>query len=615
MVLVPVGRLNIIMKCIRGLVHWLQAVILCPMNLDYCFTKRVPGVFIFVMLLTTACSSAQESAGQSTAETTPAAVEPVTSEVPASELAPTDTDVMYHVFSAETLGAEGDFSGAAAAYLEAALISEDPEIAERAARVAVSAGEWQMVALASDRWAMLAPESLDARELAAGSRLREGDYVGAEFQLARILELTASDQARGWQIITALLAPVNDKVRANKVMDNLLKDFSAESNVDALLARSRLSARFGDLNKATELIDRAIVLKPESPDLLAWAGRLAVNRGNAPLALKRYRQAWELDPENSQIAIAYAELLKRNNSLTAAQKVLAQLPDTPEMRFARLVFALDASDRDNAELLYAGFAGAQYTDVSNAAFHAAQSAELLGYQLEAINWYRQVTGERSLRAIMRQAFLLAGLGEVEEARNLLAQLRTQTDPGVRAQSYQAEAQILQDAGRRDEAMQVFNNALADLPEDVSLRYSRALLAVGLDQLELAERDLRQIISVQPENAAAINALGYTLADLTERYAEAEQLILRAYGLQPEDPSIIDSMGWISYRLGRLREAEKYMREAWSALRNAEVAAHLGEVLWARGQKDEARSLWKLGIELESDNEVLIKTLQRFGELP
>ena len=134
-------------------------------------------------------------------------------------------------------------------------------------------------------------------------------------------------------------------------------------------------------------------------------------------------------------------------------------------------------------------------------------------------------------------------------------------------------------------------------------------------LDLAESDLRQIISVQPDNAAAINALGYTLADMTERYDEAERLILQAYGLQPEDASIIDSMGWISYRLGRLHEAEGYLREAWKTMRNAEIAAHLGEVLWTSGQKDEAQSLWKLGLQMESDNEILIKTMQRFGELP
>lgn len=577
--------------------------------------KRVPGVFIFVMLLTTACSTARELPSQPASQPASAATQTTGNEGPVIELPATDSEVMFHVFSAETLGAAGDFSGAASEYLEAALISQDPDIAERAARVAVSANEWQMAALASDRWAMLAPQSLDARELAAGSRLKEGDYVGAEFQLAKILELTASEPPKGWGMVTVLLAPVNDQGRANKVLDNLLRDFKAESSADALFARSQLSAMYGELDVATMQIDQAIVIAPGRADLLAWAGRLAVNLGNESLALKRYRESWQADPENLQVAMSYAELLKRNNDLKTAQEVLAQLPDTPELRFARLVFALDAGDKESAQALYAGFSTTEYEDESNGAFHAAQSAELLELPREAIEWYEKVTGERYLRAVMRKAFLLAGLDEVEEARNVLAQLRTQTDNGVRSQSFLAEAQILQDAGRQEEAMQLLSDALSSLPEDIAIRYTRALLAVGLGQLELAESDLRQIISVQPDNAAAINALGYTLADLTQRYDEAEDLIQQAYELQPEDPSIIDSMGWVSYRRGRLQEAEGYLREAWQALRNAEVAAHLGEVLWAQGQKDEARSLWKLGLHLEDDNEVLLSTMKRFGELP
>jgi len=606
---------NIIMDRYRGLVRWLQAVILRLMNYVYCFMKRVPGVSIFVMLLMTACSSLQESPSPEVVDAAPAKVEPTANDVPDSDLPPTDPDVMYHVFSAEVMGAEGDFSGASAEYLEAALISEDPEIAERAARVAVSAGEWQMVALASDRWAMLDSTSLDARELAAGSRLREGDYVGAEYQLARILDLTAADQAHGWRIVTALLAPANDKVRSNKVLDNLIKDFDAESNVETLFARSQLAARLGDLGKATGLINRAIELEPGRADFYAWSGRLAVNQKNETLALKRYRQAWESGPDDQVIAMAYAELLNRSGDLKSAQAVLAQLPDKPEMRFARIIFTLDAGDAEGAEALYLGFSSANYDDVSETAFHAAQSAELLELPREAIEWYKQVTGERALRATMRQAFLFADLGDVEDARNLLVEFRIQADSGIRSQSYQAEAQILQDAGRRDEALQLLNDAVKALPEDIPLRYARALLAVNLGQLALAESDFRRIISVEPHNAAAINALGYTLADLTDRYEEAEKLILQAYKLQPKDASIIDSMGWVSYRLGRLEEADGYLREAWKALRNAEIAAHLGEVLWARGQKDEARSLWKLGLQMEADNEILIETLRRFGELP
>jgi tetratricopeptide (TPR) repeat protein len=585
------------------------------MNFDYCFMKRVPGVFIFVMLITMACSSAQELPPLPAPNTGPDSAESVKDDVPNKEMIPTDSDVMSHVFSAEILGSEGDFSGAAARYLEAALLSEDPEIAERATRIAVSAGEWQMVALASDRWAMLDPGSLDARELAAGSRLKEGDYVGAEYQLARLLEITTSDKAQGWRIVTSLLAPAPDQARATKVLDSLMKDFGADSNVDILIARSQLAARNRNFEQAVILANTAIELDPENTDSLIWAGRLAISMGNDALALSRYRQAWKTIPQDRQIAMAYAELLKRNNDLTAAQAVLAQLPDTPDMRFARIVFALDANDRDTAKSLYKGFSRSKYVETPEAAFQAAQSAEVLEFHREAIDWYKQVTGELSLRAVMRQAFLLANLGEIEEARTLLIGLRKEAGSGIRSQSYQAEAQILQGVGRQDEALKVLNDAMAVLPEDIPVRYTRALLAVTLGQLELAERDLRQIILAQPDNAAAINALGYTLADLTERYEEAEQLILQAYQLQPEDPSIIDSMGWVSYRLGRLNEAEAYMREAWKVLRNAEVAAHLGEVLWVRGQKDEARSLWILGAQMPGDNKALIETMKRFGEAP
>jgi tetratricopeptide (TPR) repeat protein len=522
---------------------------------------------------------------------------------------------MNHVFAAEVLGSEGDFSAAAAEYLEAALISEDPQIAQRATRIAVSAGEWQMVALASDRWAMLDPASLEARELAAGSRLRDGDYAGAEYRLAQILELTADNPPHGWKVVTALLAPASDHVRAGKVLENLLAEFDAGSNADAQYARSQFAARLGDLDRAMELVDAAIALDPGRADLLEWSGRIAVNLGQDELALERYRRAWRVKPEDPQVAMAYAELLKRKGDTTAGLDVLAQLPDSPQMRFARIVFALDAGDRQSAEALYAGFTEERYADAVDLAFNAAQSAELLDDPEGAIRWYGKVTGEYALRATMRRAFLLAEQGDVSEARNLMTQLRLGGDARIKVQGYQAEAQILQQAGQAEEAMQVLDAALVELPDEFPLRYARALLAVGMGRVDLAEKDLRRAIAEDPDNAVAINALGYTLADLTDRYDEAEALIRLAYELQPDDPSVIDSMGWIAYRRGRLDEAERYLREAWHLLRNPEVAAHLGEVLWVRGYPDEARELWAEGLELEGDQRVLIDTMQRFGEQP
>jgi tetratricopeptide (TPR) repeat protein len=582
------------------------------MKRGYCVMKSTLGGLLMASLWLAACAPAQQTPPEDPVAPFPAPVAEPPAEI---DLKPTDPEVMNHVFAAELLGSEGDFSGAAAEYLEAALISDDPQIAERATRVAISAGEWQMVALASDRWAMLNPASLEAREMAAGSRLREGDYVGAEYRLAQILELTADSPAHGWKVVTALLAPASDQARANKVLESLLQQFDAGSNADAQFARSQFAARLGDLDQAMELADAAIALAPGRADLLAWSGRIAVNMGRNELALERYRQAWLATPQDLQVAMSYAELLKRQGDAGAGLDVLAQLPDTPEMRFARIVFALDAGDRASAETLYAGFTEQRYSGAEDLPFHAAQSAELLDDPDEAIRWYGKVTGENALRATMRRAFLLAESGDIGSARNLMTQLRIRGDTRVKSQSYQAEAQMLQQAGQPEEAMLLLDAALVELPDEFSLRYGRALLAVSMGRIELAETDLRRAIAEDPDNAVAINALGYTLADLTDRYDEAEELIRLAYELQPDDPSVIDSMGWIAYRQGRLDEAERYLREAWHLLRNPEVAAHLGEVLWVRGYPDEARALWAEGREVEGDQRVLIETMQRFGEQP
>jgi len=585
------------------------------MNLSYCFTKRVPGALIFVSLMLSACSGTPDKI---TPADESASLLPDTGAVqstPVEELKPTNAKVMEHVFAAEAFGAEGDFSSAASEYLEAALASDDPEIAERAAKVAVASGEWQKVAMASDRWAVLQPESIDALQLAAGSRLREEDYTGAEYQLGKLLNLTRSDPTLSWEMVAKLLASSNDRDKANKVITHLIEDADAGSNPDALFARSTLAARNGDLQGAADWVQQAIDIDSSRADFLAWSGTLAVNLNNDELALERYRQARALNPSEPGIAMAYAELLKRGGDLESAYKILEGLPDIPEKRFSSVVFALDAEDKAMAMEIYRGFATAQYDDPSEAAFNAAQSAELLELPHDAISWYAKVGGERALRAQLRSAFLYAGLGELDKARQILAQLRIEAGELVITQSYQAESQILKEANRPKEAMLVLNAALQSQPDDEALRYERALLAVDLQQLDLAESDLRQIIEIQPENATALNALGYTLVDLTDRYEEAQQYILKAYELQPLEPSIIDSMGWLAYRLNRLDEAERYLQLAWASTESAEIAAHLGEVLWANDKQDEAREIWTQGLDIESDNVVLLDTLKRFGQYP
>jgi Flp pilus assembly protein TadD len=252
-----------------------------------------------------------------------------------------------------------------------------------------------------------------------------------------------------------------------------------------------------------------------------------------------------------------------------------------------------------------------FEDDEEKSFYQAQAAEALGFDQKAITLYGQVSsGDRALAASIRRAELMAQLGDVAGARRALAELRLQANELAIEESWLAEARILREAGARDQAFHVLDEAIEQLPGSVPILYTRALLAAEIGWIDVAEQDLREIIARQPENAAALNALGYTLADQTERYDEAEALIRQAYILQPHEPSIVDSMGWIAYRQGRLDEAEEFLRRAWKLDQNPEIAAHLGEVLWVSGKKEEAVKAWRDAQALDGQNAVLLETLER-----
>jgi Flp pilus assembly protein TadD len=252
-----------------------------------------------------------------------------------------------------------------------------------------------------------------------------------------------------------------------------------------------------------------------------------------------------------------------------------------------------------------------FDDAQEKAFFQAQAAEALGYDEQSIVLYGQVTtGERALASAIRRAELMAQSGDLEGARAALARLRLEADELAIEESWLAEARILREAGSRDQAFRLLEEAVEQLPDSIAILYTRALLAAELGWIDVAERDLREVIAMQPENAAALNALGYTLADQTERYDEAEALIRQAYILQPNEASIIDSMGWIAFRKGRLQEAEEFLRRAWKIDRNPEIAAHLGEVLWVAGKKEAAVKAWRDAQAIDSQNAVLLETLER-----
>jgi len=561
--------------------------------------------------MVTACTTQVLDTSNVPVEETAGTGQPVAPETEVNDLRePTSEEVMYHVFAAEFLGSEGDMEAAVGEYLEAALESGDPGIARRATRIAFAAQAWLQAAMAADRWAYLDPENVEAHQAAATAMLLTGDYAGAELQLQQIIELMGNT-TEAWILVASLLAQSADARKAGVLLENILASQDSVNNADAMFAQSHLAVRSRDLNGAYELAEQAVELEPERIEFLTWAGRLALNLNKIGAGLQYVERAWEQNPGDHDLALAYADLLSQTHRVVEARQVMEDMQQTPDVMLARILFEINAQDRDRAEKLFRQFDSAGFDDPHEAAFYQAQAAEALEMISRAIELYAEVeSGDKALVAGIRRAELMAGAGDVEGARRELAGLRLQTSQVIVEESWLAEARILREVGDGKLALEALDKALEQLPDSISIRYSHALLAAELGWVDVAEKDLRIIISEQPENAAALNALGYTLADQTERYEEAEALIRQAFILRPEDASIVDSMGWISYRLGHMDEAEKFLRRAWALERNPEIAAHLGEVLWVNGKQEGARSIWREGMEVDSKNPVLQETLQR-----
>ncbi len=597
-------------RCTRLQGDWFaraKRVSFVPMTNRYCFMIRFPMVCVCIALLA-ACSAAQT--GQEPPQAADTAAPPVIDTGQEPSPAATDEDVMYRVFAAEVMGSEGNLEGAVGEYLEAALESDDPALAMRATRIAFAAQAWQQASMAADRWAVLDPSSVAARESAALAMLATGDYAGAELQLGKILELS-DDRSRAWALVSGLLGRSASPDKADSVLGSLLEQYGEEGAAVAFHARSQLAVRNGEMQQAYQWAARAAELEPQRVEFLAWAGRVALNLGDRAAGLDYLRQAWELKPDDHDLTLAYADLLARNGQEDAARKVMADMEQTPDVMLTRILFELADGDLGAAMALYDRFRGMTFEDSSEKAYFQAQAAEAMELANDAIEFYGQV-GEGDYRApsIARRAELLALRGDVEEARTLLLSLREEGEGPVVEESWMTEARILQQTGDPEGAMEVLGEALEAYSDSIPLRYSRALVAAQLRRVEPAERDLRHILGLEPENAAALNALGYTLADQTDRYLEAEDLIHRAYALQPDDASITDSMGWIAYRLGRLEEAAEYLDRAWAMDDNPEIAAHLGEVLWQLGRLEEAREVWRSGLAVDSANSILNETIDR-----
>jgi tetratricopeptide (TPR) repeat protein len=320
-------------------------------------------------------------------------------------------------------------------------------------------------------------------------------------------------------------------------------------------------------------------------------------------------------PKARDVRLNYARLLVKAKNYGEARNqfeaLTAEYPDNADVGMAVALLAIQASDYDAAEKQLMRVLELNYKDPDVARYYLGQLNEERKRLDEALKWYSAVAqGEQYINAQSRYAGILAKQGRLPEARQHLQKAAAQNNL-QRVQLTQAEAQLLRDASQYQAAFELLGQALEKMPNTPDLLYDYAMAAEKVDRIDVLEGNLKQLIKLRPDHAHAYNALGYTFADRNQRIEEAHGLIQTALKLAPEDPFIMDSMGWVLYRMGRNQEGLGYLQKAFKLRPDAEIAAHLGEVLWALGQRDQARQIWTEALKGQPDNELLQNTLKRF----
>lgn len=528
-------------------------------------------------------------------------------------------ELLYQILASEIAAQRGEYGRATATYLQVARETRDPRAARRATELALTGRSLESALTSAELWHELDPGSDTAAQTLETLLLSTGRFARAEPLLAQRLAQARSagaDQLTAtYERLQGLLGRVTDRSAA---LDMLARLAEPDARLPAAhLALAAVAAAADRPGQALAEAQQAMTLAPGDQGAAIAAARYAQQGDDPKQAETILDQFIMRNPDAIEARFMLARLLMAGGDAAAARRqfeaVLARRPDDPAVLFSLAQLAYQGDEPDTARKYlerYVALPADPHRNDAPAFLFLGQIAEEAGKNREALQWYEQISsGEQFVPAVIRRAVVLGRMGQLEEARKLLHETPARRDQD-QIRLTLAEAQILRNAGQADEAFGLLGEALARHPDNTDLLYDQAMTAERLDRIDVLERNLRRIITLDPDHAHAYNALGYTLADRGQRLDEARSLIEKALALAPDDAHIEDSMGWVLFRLGRYEEAEHYLRRAWERAPEAEVAAHLGEVLWAQERHDEARQLWRQASERDPDNETLRSTLAR-----
>lgn len=521
-------------------------------------------------------------------------------------------DLLYKFLLAEVAGQRGNVRLAARAYLELAQTTRDPRVAKRATEIAMFGRFSDIAAEAASVWLDIDPDSQQAKQTLIATLLGNNKLSDAKPLLQRLL---AADKTRTGSLflqLHPLLSRYPDRPAAFALVQELAAQYPKLAEAHLAVAQSAYG--IDNFEVADAEATEALRLRPDL-ELAALLKAQLIQRDSAAQAADYLRDFVAAYPNARDARLFYARLLAASKRPEEArhqfQLLESDVPNNADVAVMIGLLSLQLQDWDLAETKLKRAIDLNYRDPDTLRFYLGQVAEEKHRDDEALAYYGQVrSGEQAVPAAARYAFILARQGKLDDARAYLQNVDAQTDQ-QRTLLVQAESQVLREARRYQEAFDLLNGALEAQPDNTDLMYDVAMAAEKLDRLDVLETQLKRLIELRPDHAQAYNALGYTLADRNLRLAEARGYIEKALTLSPDDAFILDSMGWVCYRQGDLEKGLEYLNKAFAQRQDPEIAAHLGEVLWVQGRKEEAEKIWRDSLAANPDNDELKAVVDKF----
>ena len=505
----------------------------------------------------------------------------------------------------------GEVEMGVSAWADLAQRTRDPKVIARATEVAAIARKYDLAIELNKLWLEVDPESVKAQQTQSSLMVLSNRLDDLAPQLATVLEQDKASLPANLMHLNRVLSRHGDKKSVQRLVDRLASPY--DQVPEAHFAMGQAAANASDFMRAQSEFEKALLLRPDwEPAALVRAQIQA--RQSSQTAITNLSDFVERYPNARDARLALARLLISEKQYDAARvqfdRLIQDNPDNPEVIYPVAMLALQQGDAVTGRAQLEKLLNSDFPDKSMLHFFIGQIDEDKKQLEPALQHYRQVTvGEQYINARARAAQILLKLGRPEEAREMIRGTQASSNT-ERTQLTLAESQLLRESGKHTEAYALLESALSKQPDNTELLYETALTSERLGKTDVLEKHLKHLLEIKPDHAHALNALGYSFAERNIRLNEAHQLITHALSLAPQDPFIMDSMGWVLYRQGKLNEALTTLETAYKIKADPEIAAHIGEVLWALNRKDEARTLLRDAAKKNPDNEVLSSAIKK-----